>query len=39
MEQALREALTTIEQQAIKSKERFTTVRSHPKPVVEELSA
>ena len=33
MEQALREALTAIEKQAIKSKERFTTVRSHPKPV------
>ena len=33
MEQALREALTAIEKQAVKSKERFTTVRSHPKPV------
>lgn len=40
MEQALREALTMIEQQAIKSKEKFTTVRSHPKPVEpQELSA
>ena len=40
MEQALREALMTIEKQAIKSKEKFTTVRSHPKPVVQqELSA
>ncbi|HEV2576426.1 MAG TPA: ribosome-associated translation inhibitor RaiA [Acidobacteriaceae bacterium] len=39
MEQALREALATIEQQAIKSKERFTTVRSRPKPPVQELSA
>jgi hypothetical protein len=29
----------TIEKQAIKSKEKFTTVRSHPKPVVQELSA
>ncbi|HTV09699.1 MAG TPA: ribosome-associated translation inhibitor RaiA [Candidatus Aquilonibacter sp.] len=33
MEQALREALAAIEKQAVKSKERFTTVRSHPKPV------
>jgi len=33
MEQALREALTAVEKQAIKSKERFTTVRSHSKPV------
>ena len=31
MEQALREALTAVEKQAIKSKERFTTVRSRPK--------
>ena len=39
MEQALRDALTTIEKQAIKSKERFTTVRSRPKPLPEQLSA
>jgi putative sigma-54 modulation protein len=39
MEQALREALATIEKQAIKSKERFTTVRSRPKPLGEQLSA
>jgi putative sigma-54 modulation protein len=39
MEQALREALTAIEKQAIKSKERFTTVRSHPKPPVQAISA
>ena len=39
MEQALREALTRVEQQAIKSKERFTTVRSRPKPGPQELSA
>jgi putative sigma-54 modulation protein len=32
MEQALREAVTAVEKQAVKSKERFTTVRSHPKP-------
>jgi putative sigma-54 modulation protein len=32
MEQALRDALMKVEQQAIRSKERFTTVRSHPKP-------
>jgi putative sigma-54 modulation protein len=38
MEQALREALAAIEKQAVKSKERFTTVRSHPKPV-EAISA
>lgn len=38
MEQALREALAAIEKQAVKSKERFTTVRSHPKPV-ETISA
>ena len=37
MEQALRDALATIEQQAIKSKERFTTVRSRPKPVPPEI--
>jgi putative sigma-54 modulation protein len=33
MEHALREALAAIEKQAIKSKERYTTVRNHPKPV------
>jgi putative sigma-54 modulation protein len=33
MEQALREALTAVEKQAVKSKERFTTVRNHPKPI------
>lgn len=33
MEQALREALDKVEQQGIRSKERFTTVRSHPKPI------
>ena len=38
MEQALREALAAVEKQAVKSKERFTTVRSHPKPV-EAISA
>lgn len=32
MEQALRDALAAVEKQAIKSKERFTTVRSHSKP-------
>lgn len=39
MEQALREALATIEKQAVKSKERYTTVRSRPKPSAEQLSA
>lgn len=38
MEQALREALAAIEKQAIKSKERYTTVRSHPKPAVQDIS-
>ena len=38
MDQALREALAAIEKQAVKSKERFATVRSHPKPV-EAISA
>lgn len=33
MEQALRDALDTVEQQAVRSKERYTTVRSHPKAV------
>lgn len=32
MEQALREALAAVEKQAVKSKERFATVRSRPKP-------
>lgn len=36
METALRDALDKVEQQAIKSKERYTTVRSHvAKPVAE----
>jgi putative sigma-54 modulation protein len=39
MEQALREALTTVEKQAIKSKERFTTVRSRAKSPAQQLSA
>jgi len=33
METALREALAKVEQQAIRNKERFATVRDHPKPV------
>jgi putative sigma-54 modulation protein len=33
METALHDALMKIEQQAIRSKERYTTVRSHPRPV------
>jgi putative sigma-54 modulation protein len=33
MEQALRDALETVQQQAIRSKERYATVRSHPKAV------
>ena len=39
MEQALREVLAAVEKQAIKSKERFTTVRSRPKPQADQLSA
>jgi hypothetical protein len=31
METALRDALQTVEQQAIRNKERFATVRDHPK--------
>ena len=38
MEQALRDALAAVEKQAVKSKERYTTVRSHSKPV-EAISA
>lgn len=34
MEQALRDALYTVEQQAIRSKERFATVRSRPRAAV-----
>jgi putative sigma-54 modulation protein len=33
METALHDALAKLEQQAIRSKERYTTVRSHPKPI------
>jgi putative sigma-54 modulation protein len=33
MEQALREALYMVEKQAIRSKERFHTVRSRTKPI------
>jgi putative sigma-54 modulation protein len=34
METALHDALAKIEQQAIRSKEKFATVRDHPKPIV-----
>ena len=34
MEQALHDALYKIEQQAIRSKERFTTTRDHPRAAV-----
>ena len=34
MESALRTALDKVEQQAIRHKERFATVRDHPRPVV-----
>jgi putative sigma-54 modulation protein len=34
METALHDALQKIEQQAIRHKERFATVRDHPKPIV-----
>jgi putative sigma-54 modulation protein len=33
MEQALREALYAVEKQAIRSKERYQTARSHRKPI------
>ena len=36
METALHDALAKVEQQAIRHKERFTTVRDHPKPVAQE---
>lgn len=34
MEAALHDALQKVEQQAIRHKERFATVRYHPKPIV-----
>jgi putative sigma-54 modulation protein len=34
METALHDALAKVEQQAIRSKEKFATVRDHPKPIV-----
>jgi putative sigma-54 modulation protein len=34
METALHDALQTVEQQAIRHKERFATVRDHPKAIV-----
>lgn len=34
MEQALHDALHAVEKQAVKSKERFTTVRSRPREAV-----
>lgn len=33
MESALRGALEKVEQQAVRNKEKYQTVRSHPKPV------
>jgi putative sigma-54 modulation protein len=33
MEVALHDALATVEQQAIRHKQRYETVRSHPKPI------
>lgn len=35
METALHDALAKVEQQAVRSKERFATVRDHPKPIAE----
>ena len=35
-ETALHDALQKVEQQAIRHKERFATVRDHPKPIVAE---
>lgn len=39
METALHDALQKVEQQAIKHKEKFATVRSHSKPVPSETEA
>jgi putative sigma-54 modulation protein len=36
METALHDALQKVEQQAIKHKDRFATVRDHPKPIATE---
>jgi putative sigma-54 modulation protein len=33
METALHDALAKVEQQAIRNKERFSTVRDHPRPI------
>jgi putative sigma-54 modulation protein len=33
METALHDALAKVEQQAVRSKEKFATVRDHPKPI------
>jgi putative sigma-54 modulation protein len=33
MESALHDALAKVEQQAIRNKERYATVRDHPKPI------
>ncbi|WP_263377632.1 ribosome hibernation-promoting factor, HPF/YfiA family [Granulicella paludicola] len=33
MEGALHDALAKVEQQAIRNKERFSTVRDHPRPI------
>ena len=35
METALHDALQKVEQQAIKHKEKFSTIRDHPKPIPE----
>ncbi len=35
LEQALHDALAKVEQQAIKHKDKFNTVRDHPKPIEE----
>lgn len=39
LEQALHDALNKVEQQAIKHKDRFNTVRDHPKPIVTDEAA
>jgi putative sigma-54 modulation protein len=33
METALHDALAKVEQQAIRNKERYSTVRDHPRPI------
>ena len=38
MEAALHDALAKVEKQAVKHKDKFATVRDHPKPIVDEAA-